>query len=437
MIVLSKKSIVKGTLILSIAGFLTKALGFYNRIFLTRAIGVLELGIYQMVFPLYLLMLSLCCQGISVALTKAVSFYFGKGAPCSAKKALKASIIYSLTLCLLTCFTVYCFSKQISLRFLKNSDCQELIKILLIAVPFVCVKACINSFFVGANRPGLHGISHLIEQIFRIGAGYILLYTVMRHRPSAALAIIALVTGEICATILALIFYRIYFKDKKSCTADSFSSSALIKDSVPLTLNNVMLTLFSSFEAMILPAMLFKYLGNQSLAIEQYGIITGIVLPFIMFPATLTGSLSTMLLPAVSYANAKNDRRSISGALRASILFCIVFGFFAWIFYQLGGEFLCELAFKNKEAGSLLRKMSYLCPLLYISGNLSSILNGVDKTFLNLMFYIIGISVRIFIIIFFVPKYGLTAYVGALTLSYVTQNLMMLLALSNYLPSKS
>ena len=56
MIIMSKQTIIKGTLILTITGILTKCLGFYNRIFLTRLIGVKELGTYQLIFPLYTLL---------------------------------------------------------------------------------------------------------------------------------------------------------------------------------------------------------------------------------------------------------------------------------------------------------------------------------------------------------------------------------------------
>ena len=55
MSIMSKRTIIKGTLILTITGILTKCLGFYNRIFLTRVICVKELGTYQLIFPLYIL----------------------------------------------------------------------------------------------------------------------------------------------------------------------------------------------------------------------------------------------------------------------------------------------------------------------------------------------------------------------------------------------
>ena len=47
-----KKSILKGTLILTIAGIAARVLGFYNRLFLCGLFGERELGIYQMVLPI-------------------------------------------------------------------------------------------------------------------------------------------------------------------------------------------------------------------------------------------------------------------------------------------------------------------------------------------------------------------------------------------------
>lgn len=93
------------------------------------------------------------------------------------------------------------------------------------------------------------------------------------------------------------------------------------------------------------------------------------------------------------------------------------------------GEFTCKIAFNNEYAGTLLKKMSYLCPLIYMSGNLSAIMNGMDRAFQNLMYNIIGIVIRIIFTVTLVPKYGITAYIWGMTLSYITLNILMLTTL--------
>ena len=437
---MSKNTIIKGTLILTIAGIATKLLGFYNRIFLTRLIGVKELGVYQLIFPLYLLAFSISCQGIATTLTKQVSFHMGRKCPNDARRVFRYSLLISLTLSIIICILMRQAAYPLSLYILKNTDCAPLMRIITIAVPSISVKACINSFFVGIDKPAYQGISHFVEQIFRIGVGYLLAAMWSADRINAVLAVTAVVSGEIAATLLAVVFYRIYVKKNhngKIARSDSamkesaFSTPSsilkrLFRDAVPITVNNVMLTLFSSFEAILMPAMLYYYYADSDTAMEMYGIVTGIVIPFLLFPSTITTSLSTMLLPAVSYASAKKDTRAIKSALANSVMFCLLLGACAWLGFILFGGFACEFAFGNKYAGTLLRKMSFLCPLIYLSGNLSAIMNGIDKAFQNLIFNIISIIIRILFSVTLVPTYGLSAYVCGMAVSYLVLNILLL-----------
>lgn len=437
---MSKKTIIKGTLILTIAGLLTKILGFYNRIFLTRLIGVVELGKYQLIFPIYMFVFACCSQGISTTLTKQTSYYIGKGRKERADYIFKLSICISTLFSLLMALIIYLNSNLISYKILKNTDCGILLRTITVAVPFVAAKACINAYFIGIDKPIYHGLSHLIEQIIRIGSAYLLSLMVYAELVNAKLAVKAVVIGELSATVLAVIFYAaIQRKRKKSHYKSNYISknerqltlNYFIKDAMPITINNLIFTLFSTFEAVIMPAQLYYYYGSSDKALEMFGIITGIVLPFILFPSTITTSLSTMLLPAVSYANARNDIKTINKALKNCIFFCLILGVVAVISFQLFGEFACTYAFKSKEAGVLLKKLCFLCPLIYISGNLTAVLNGIDMSFFALICNVICISIRICFILFLVPRYGLNAYAGGMFASYTIINLLMLIGLKH------
>ncbi len=430
---MSKNTIIKGTLILTITGVITRLLGFYNRIFLARLIGVRELGIYQLIYPLYVLAISFCSNGFSVALTKHVSYHIGNKDKKSALRLLKYSIITTLILSLIAYFIIYGLSYEISLKLLKNTECSDLLKIISLAIPFVAVKGCINAYFMGINKPFYHGISHLIEQIIRISTAYILSVLWTADKINSTLAVCAVITGEILASVLAVIIY--YFNKKKciyiSENADTQSFDTLykgyLKDAVPITGTNVMLTLFSSLEAIIMPAMLFYYYKNNDIAMEMYGIITGIVIPFLFFPSTITNSLSSMLLPAVSFAKAQNNSKKIRNALVASFSFCFALGVATTIFYMLFGNWLCVFAFDSSISGIILRKMCILCPLIYISGNMSAILNGLGLAFHNLIFNIASISIRILFTVTLVPTNGIIAYIAGITVSYLVLDIAMII----------
>lgn len=209
------------------------------------------------------------------------------------------------------------------MHILKNTDCRILLRILSPAVPFVAIKACINAFFIGHEKPVFSGSCQLIEQIIRIGSVYLLAISYMQDHVDAKTAVLGVVIGEMGATFYAVSCYILFRRkqnqanrllDKDMCISVKKKSSLMIpmlKDIIPITSNNLIFTLFSSFEAIILPTFLFQYYNNADTSMEMYGIITGIVIPFLLFPATITNSLSTMLLPSISYACAKRDTEAI------------------------------------------------------------------------------------------------------------------------------
>ena len=476
---MSKKTIIKGTLILTITGLLTKILGFYNRIFLTRLIGVVELGKYQLVFPIYMFVFACCSQGISTTLTKQTSYYIGKDSKEKADYIFKLSICISTILSLLLALTIYLNSDLISYKLLKNNDCGILLRIITIAMPFVAMKSCINFYFIGIDKPVYHGLSHLVEQIIRISAAYILSLFFIAGKINAVLAVIAVVIGEVSATVISIVLYYVTRTKTKNIScyktdnfksdnyksnnfksgifksyykADKYNKNIKVKkmsltpkekrdvrqyfknDAIPITINNLIFTLFSTLEAIIMPAMLFHYYNDSEIALEMFGIVTGIVIPFILFPATITTSLSTMLLPAISYANARKDIKTINKALKNCIIFCLLLGALASTGFYILGVPMCEFAFKSKKAGILLKKLCLLCPLIYTSGNLTSILNGIDKSFFALICNITGISIRICFIFLLVPKLGLDAYALGMFSSYTVINLLMLLGIRQLKP---
>ena len=65
--------LVKGTLILTLSGFLTKIIGFIYRIFLSHTIGAQGMGIYQLIFPVQALCFALTVGGIQTAISRLVA----------------------------------------------------------------------------------------------------------------------------------------------------------------------------------------------------------------------------------------------------------------------------------------------------------------------------------------------------------------------------
>ena len=67
---MKKQSFLKGAVIISAGGIAAKILGAFYRIPLANLLGGQGMGVYQMVYPLYCLLLTLSATGIPAGLAR-------------------------------------------------------------------------------------------------------------------------------------------------------------------------------------------------------------------------------------------------------------------------------------------------------------------------------------------------------------------------------
>lgn len=424
-----KKSIIKGTLILTIAGIIARFLGFYNRIFLCNLFGERELGIYQMVLPIYVVILSFCSQGIQTALTRQIARTkdcdnYGK------KLLLQNALTLSLTLSLICSILVFLASDWISLHILHSTECGKCLQILSFAFPFVAIKGCLLGYFMGIQKSGVTAWGQLIEQIAKITGVYIVSNYILSLAPQAYFAIYGVVIGEIVSCSFILLCYGLHKRKEKLGNTSELtrkgSMLAIIHDAAPLTTNRLSLTFLQSMESLLIPHMLNVYLGNGDAALILYGTLSGLVLPCIMFPTTLTSSLAMMLLPAISSQHEAKESGSLARIIKKSIGFCLIIGICSTIFLLFFGKWTGSVILSSETAGELLFQFAFLCPFIYLSSCLASIMNGIGKATVNMVFSILCIGIRIGFILCLVPAYGLKGYMWGMMGSYLLQTGLLL-----------
>ena len=109
-----------GTVILTISNFLSRLIGFYNRIFLAGMIGAHQIGIYQLIFPVYLLGFAVCVQGFQIALSKITAEKKAAGIVDAAKTTLRLTIILTMVLCFIFSFFCFVYADKICAVFLHE-----------------------------------------------------------------------------------------------------------------------------------------------------------------------------------------------------------------------------------------------------------------------------------------------------------------------------
>ena len=187
----------------------------------------------------------------------------------------------------------------------------------------------------------------------------------------------------------------------------------------PLTVSRVLINLFQSAEAILIPGKLQEFGYRADEALSVYGVLTGMAMPMILFPAAIANSVSVMLLPAISEAQAKQDLVYIKKAVKKSCFYCLVLGLSCTFIFLLLGRFLGQIMFANQLAGTFIMVLGWICPFLYLTTTLSSILNGLGRTGTTMLLNLVSSGIRIFFVAFLIPSMGIKAYLFGMLVSHL------------------
>lgn len=447
-----KKTIIKGTFWLTAAGMLSRLIGFYYRIFLTHTIGAEGVGIYQLIFPVYVLCLSICSSGIQTTVSRLVAAENTHNSNKEQLKILKVGLTLSLLLSIISAYFVYQHSSWIANNFLHDYRCVPLLKILAFAIPLASIHSLICGYYYGIQKVGLPSVAQLFEQVVRVAGVYFIarICTVNQQFITIDIAVFGLVIGEIASTLLSITALSCHCQRKKRTSSFKALTSAsqktllspnttsstyskilckILKQATPLSANRLLVTVLQSIESILIPFSLQKYGADTSTALSTYGILTGMALPLILFPSALTNSVSVLLMPAIAQAQAQKNTASIKNAVETSLKYCLLLGIYCTGIFLYLGRHMGGLLFHSEEAGKFIVTLAWLCPFLYITTTLGSIVHGLGKTFLYLIYNCISLSIRIGFVVVAIPKLGIIGYLWGLLASQLILTALLLFTL--------
>ena len=427
------------------AGVLSRIIGFFYRIFLSRTIGAEALGIYQLIGPVFSLCFALTASSIQTSISKFVGDAIGgcKDSLCGEKKArafLLLGLVLSCGLSALTGIFMYCNADWIATRFLGEARCAPLLVLLTYSLLPCCIHACINGYYYGKKNAFVPSLCQLIEQIARVGSVWIIFQlTTEKGIPLTAFhAVCGLVIGECFGLLVSMsAFLREKRLPRGSYSTDSVCNRtmthAFLAMVIPLTINRLSVAFSTSLENLLIPQKLQLYGYSQADALSVYGILSGMTLSIILFPCVLTNSLSVLLLPAISEAKGRANENQIRRTTKKAIRLGLLLGFAFTILFLFTGDMIGNKLFHNALAGRFICRLAWLCPLMYISSLLSSILHGLGRPKQVLFVNLLACLIRIGMIWFLVPGYGIGAYLWGLLLSQVFASVACMWLLREYM----
>ncbi len=299
----SKGSFVKGAAWIAVGGFLAKLIGAFYRIPLTNAIGGHGMGLYQMVYPVYCLLLTVSATGIPSSIAKLTAERAGRGESDISllKASLKLFLIVGAFGTLLMCALAPFLSRA--------QGVEEALGGYYALAPSVFLTSGISVFrgwFQGRNKMHPTAISEVAEQLVKVGFG---LFFACRFRENVALAVVFLLLSvsisELATLFLMLLFYRGEKEKSKGKEGGRVALKEILRLSIPVTFNAILLPVSSLLDSVLAPRLLGKYAAD---GVALYGLFAGGAVTVVNLPVSICYGIAAASIPAVATAAASGKR---------------------------------------------------------------------------------------------------------------------------------
>ena len=217
-----KNKFLKSTIILTIGGLITKILGMIIKIVTNRLIGTEGLGVYMLIVPTFMLLISIAQLGFPIAISKLVA------EEKSNNKNLVFSIIpISLIINLIIIIFLFFASNYIANNLLHDKRTLYAIRSIGLVLPFISISSIIRGYFFGKQRMLPHVITNIVEDIVRLIS--IVLFVPFCLSKGIEFAVAFLILSNVFSELSSIIIFLILLP-KKINKNDIKPNKSYIKD---------------------------------------------------------------------------------------------------------------------------------------------------------------------------------------------------------------
>ena len=409
------KNLYKAVFIITLFSILTRILGFFIRIFMSRELGAEIIGVYQISVSIAGVFLTIVNSGIPLTISRMSAKYLAENNLNKSNKIVTAGTILSFGLACVICLFTIIFRPVIT-----NLSSSSLVTSVLIALLPAVIGSALNvgfkGYLWGYQKHFENCMVDFIEQIIKL---VLIIVTVSLSGSIEQGIINCAISVSVACLISTFISMLYYFKNKGKFSNPKGEFKSLIKKSSPITLLRVISSLGGMVISVVVPLRLMSVGYTNEQAMSLFGIALGMTLPLLYLPNTLVGSLATALIPDLAKLKAENKMQEFTDKVKTSLVFSVFISLILVPCFMGVGRHIGEFVYNNELSGVMLEYCALMMLPEGINNITSSVLNSLGletKSFFN---YCLG-SIFLILSIIFLPKYfGIYSLAIGMTISLI------------------
>lgn len=421
------KKLAGNTLILTAASLFMSAVSMAFRAWLAGKIGTGGIGLYQLVMSVTALVMTFAISGVRFASTRLVAEELAAGGETVSAAMLRC---FSYALFFGAAAAVILFLSAEPIGFLWLGDARTVLPLRLSSVSMPCAALCsaMSGYFTAVGRVWKPALINMAELL--CGAAISVLLVSACRADNIEQSCCAITLGRVTADVFSFILMSAaYYFDRRAHTSDGARGGRfaprMLKIALPIAFSAYTRSALSTLQHILVPRGLRQSGLTADKALSDYGVIQGMALPVIFFPACVMSAASELVVPELTQAQVSGDKEKIESSVDRFFYLTLAFSCAVALTLFLLSDILGKGIFKNEEAGAFIRLLAPLVPVMYTDMMIDGCLKGLGQHMWNMKVNILDSALSALLVWRLLPLYALKAYIGII---YFTEILNFVLS---------
>ncbi|MCI8470225.1 MAG: polysaccharide biosynthesis protein [Clostridia bacterium] len=272
------------------------------------------------------------------------------------------------------------------------------------AIFFVAISSVMRGYFNSRQNIKATARSQSLEQVFKTTLTIILVEIIaIISRQSTEWMAGGATLATTLATFAGFGYLYLYYKTRSKEIATEIKATVnykyervktiikrILMVSIPIALTAIMSSLNKNIDSFTVVRSLKQFM-SEDMAISQYGILGGKVDMLTSLPLSINVAFATALVPAISAAKARKDKKTITQKTSFSLLTSMLIGLPCTVGMCLFAGPILSLLFPNASSGEMILQISSLTIIFTI---LDQTINGALQGYGKLMVPTISLGCR-------------------------------------------
>lgn len=394
----NRKRLIMNTALLTGSSLAMSAISMAFQVWLAARIGSAGIGLYQLVLSVAFLCTTFAVSGIRFAATRLVSEELGHERSWSVAAAMRRCFAYSLFFGLSALTVLWSFAEPIGFLWIGDARTVKSLKLIAFSMPFLSLSSVMSGYFTACGRVWKPTVVHLGEQLITIG--FVAFF--LTHSPAGDIEknCTAVMLGNVCGDAISFVCMLLFYLTDRHSVRDYSAqklklTSRMLKVALPLAVSAYARSALSTLEHLLVPRGLKAAGFSADRALSGYGVIQGMVLPILSFPACILMALAELIIPELTEAQVRGNEGDISKTVSSLIKKGLGYSSAVALVLFIFADKLGVRIYSSPEAGDYLRLLAPLIPIMYTDMVADGCLKGLGQQLwcmgINLLDALLGV----------------------------------------------